>query len=910
MYYVITATTTTILAAPETETVVNSKPTEKVLQPAQQPEPAVDSKQKPTGAAAKQQSSVVSDKKVEVASAPEVGKAATTKASAVVKETPAVAEQPTTASKNPPAQTAAAVAEEKSVSEEKKRGKAAAEVPTEAKPAAKTSNSSSNSSSGSNSSSNSNGSNKGGVGVAGNETKATSSSSGKKNDPAAVVSKGAAEQVNNSAAATVDEIDRAAAPVEPVSVSSKLEPVEKSTVTADKMVVATEEVVVSSIPKEEKELINYKKEKEASAAEQEQEAAKPIKSAAVEKKVVIAESKTDATETTTPAESAEENVKEAGSEKPGAVKLVMQYDEGQWSPLNVTGKKVYSMDQMRMLQSQPISQKQPEKVIDDPFIRANPESKKNQANASNAGGGGGGGGANLLFPHFYSEQFAGMQRPNNYNSKRNHSQSGSNVGEGKKPIVISLSLSSDVKLNQAENAWRPSIGMKKAKVEKEDTRTEEEKERDTVYKNFRIILNKLTPENFEKLMDEVKELAINTTERMNACMEMVFEKAVIEPNYTLTYAMLCKAVAQMGPSTSDFRVTMLTHCQKHFETLSDLEVTKKKRQERLDKLKVEETGDAVKNAEQMAELKAIVEEEERKERHRSVGIVRFIGELFKQGWITQSVISTCVEVLLRNQDEEYLECLCKLLTTVGPKIDEMPEFRSSWAQLASLVKNKEKFSSRVRFMILDLLDLRQNKWVPRRAENKPKAISQIHKEEERAFQSNQEEQRMQQMAAGRGSMSKNQGGGGGMVNLSGPRNSSQGGDNDQRSYNKGSQRGNRRNEGRDNRSYNDRNQGSSSNSAADTSNQGSNSNNDDGEWIKAPTKRTAIDPAKFKPKTQVIDDSTRLGSAMSYRNWTQTKNSYATLQEMDSKDSAPPKGDSMYSRNSMERDRYGEWKFY
>lgn len=53
---------------------------------------------------------------------------------------------------------------------------------------------------------------------------------------------------------------------------------------------------------------------------------------------------------------------------------------------------------------------------------------------------------------------------------------------------------------------------------------------------------------------------------------------------------------------------------------------------------------------------------------------------------------------------------------------------------------------------------------------------------------------------------------------------------------------------------------------------------------------------------QVIDDSTKLGSAMSYRNWTQTKNAYATLQETE----APSKPDSMYSRNSMERDRYGE----
>ena len=37
-------------------------------------------------------------------------------------------------------------------------------------------------------------------------------------------------------------------------------------------------------------------------------------------------------------------------------------------------------------------------------------------------------------------------------------------------------------------------------------------------------------------------------------------------------------------------------------------------------------------------------------------------------------------------------------------------------------------SSRVRFMMIDVLDLRKNVWVPRREDNNPKTIDQIHKE--------------------------------------------------------------------------------------------------------------------------------------------------------------------------------------
>jgi hypothetical protein len=39
-------------------------------------------------------------------------------------------------------------------------------------------------------------------------------------------------------------------------------------------------------------------------------------------------------------------------------------------------------------------------------------------------------------------------------------------------------------------------------------------------------------------------------------------------------------------------------------------------------------------------------------------------------------------------------------------------------------------SSRVRFMLLDVIDLRRGKWVPRREDANPKTIDQIHKEAE------------------------------------------------------------------------------------------------------------------------------------------------------------------------------------
>lgn len=93
----------------------------------------------------------------------------------------------------------------------------------------------------------------------------------------------------------------------------------------------------------------------------------------------------------------------------------------------------------------------------------------------------------------------------------------------------------------------------------------------------------------------------------------------------------------------------------------------------------------------------------------------------------------CLSNLLENKDEERLECLCKLLTTVGKelevnkKCDISPIFNT----MKEIVDKKHgKISSRVRFMIQDVIDLRKNKWVPRRQDLNPKTIDQIQKEAE------------------------------------------------------------------------------------------------------------------------------------------------------------------------------------
>lgn len=44
---------------------------------------------------------------------------------------------------------------------------------------------------------------------------------------------------------------------------------------------------------------------------------------------------------------------------------------------------------------------------------------------------------------------------------------------------------------------------------------------------MRGILNKLTPEKFEKLVDTVNAMPIDTTERLSSVIDLIFEKVCI-----------------------------------------------------------------------------------------------------------------------------------------------------------------------------------------------------------------------------------------------------------------------------------------------------------------------------------------------------------------------------------------------
>ncbi|XP_046742557.1 eukaryotic translation initiation factor 4 gamma 3-like isoform X2 [Diprion similis] len=410
----------------------------------------------------------------------------------------------------------------------------------------------------------------------------------------------------------------------------------------------------------------------------------------------------------------------------GPAPLKYIYKDDQWSPLNKSGKKVYDRDFLIKLQNDPNSKIKPLNLPDlEVVLKENSRNRGamdlRQLKDVSLGG-------------KYDFPFAPFGKQSQSMRSSVPPKRGSQQGKPKnaKPVIhLSLSLREDVKLRETENAWKPG----RMKGSGATDNVEEDAKTEALYKRVRGVLNKLTPQKFNTLVNQVRALQIDSQEKLQGVIDLVFEKAVDEPSFSVAYALMCKELAMMHVSSSDskagkeesnvnFRKLIITRCQMEFEKNTVDETVKAV------KLKeIEECTDP----EKKKELQAALDEEERRIRVKSVGNIRFIGELFKQGMLTTNIMHRCIRHLLSQIDEENLECLCKLLSTIGKDLESKSQNLSDYfKQMLDIVNRKSagKVSSRVRFMLQDVIELRLNKWVPRRDDSNPKTMAEIQKEAE------------------------------------------------------------------------------------------------------------------------------------------------------------------------------------
>eukprot|EP00731_Ephydatia_muelleri_P015427 Em0008g1147a len=201
--------------------------------------------------------------------------------------------------------------------------------------------------------------------------------------------------------------------------------------------------------------------------------------------------------------------------------------------------------------------------------------------------------------------------------------------------------------------------------------TEEQKETQEVFHKFQSILNKLTPQKFQKLADATLQLKINTEERLKGVIDKIFTKALEETNVSEVYANLCRVLAPLAvetvnaegkPQAVTFRRLLLTKCQQEFEKDMQEDEERETMQKGVETAETEEIRKQRQTALEAAEVAS---------RHRFLGNVRFIGELYKMKILSESIMYECtIRLLKSSSDEESLEGFAVLMTTTGKDLDK------------------------------------------------------------------------------------------------------------------------------------------------------------------------------------------------------------------------------------------------
>ena len=203
-------------------------------------------------------------------------------------------------------------------------------------------------------------------------------------------------------------------------------------------------------------------------------------------------------------------------------------------------------------------------------------------------------------------------------------------------------------------------------------------------------LNKLSHKNYNKILESILECLDKSPILIDALLNNIFEKAILQTGYCGIYAQLCTHINDKYP----LKELLLNKCMSLYDCAKTTVVPNP-----------EVNYDAFCNY--------------MSEKTKYVGNFQLIGELYKYDLIGVDILQTYIKLLMEDMNitstnpeviaviEKYCESFCKLIKTVGKKLsaDKTVDINELYlTNLKKMAKNKT-FCNRIRFMFQDILDL-------------------------------------------------------------------------------------------------------------------------------------------------------------------------------------------------------------
>lgn len=342
-----------------------------------------------------------------------------------------------------------------------------------------------------------------------------------------------------------------------------------------------------------------------------------------------------------------------------------------------------------------------------------------------------------------SSSMGGMPHSPRQGSRRNGSKTNTFNAKAEAQAAKNMPLTQGLKIESLQisaGGWKPlSIG-KQAAASTQSALMDPA----MVQRKVKAALNKMTPDNFERISDQILEIAAQSKEEtdgrtLRQVIQLTFEKATDESHWASMYAKFCKKMLEtMSPDIRDenikdrtgqvvsggalFRKYLLNRCQEEFER--GWQVTLPAPKEGED----QKPGAAALLSDEYYLAAAA--------KRRGLGLVQFIGELYKLGMLTERIMHECVKKLVDYSDvpdEAEVESLCKLLRTIGGNLDAAEKGRpmmDAYFQRIQSMIDLPGLPSRLQFMLMDVVDLRKANWVSKEANKGPKTLEEVRAEAE------------------------------------------------------------------------------------------------------------------------------------------------------------------------------------
>ncbi|VDP08402.1 unnamed protein product [Heligmosomoides polygyrus] len=308
-------------------------------------------------------------------------------------------------------------------------------------------------------------------------------------------------------------------------------------------------------------------------------------------------------------------------------------------------------------------------------------------------------GADSKKQHSFIPPWMNQSRPSSKPSNRpyggrfshNDHRGGKGAGNKKFPPSarpsIERNIERTVPLHKAENAWKPE------KIRPEDLEKEEARIK-LLLKNVRALMNKITPTTKDDLIKEFLNYNVSSSQaQLASVINIIFDKAVEEPKFCPIYAEVCK---------------------QQVKAIDEEEDPKKKLQ-----------------------LQFELQDADNKFRRRKFGNITSILRLYRP--LCRTLASTVFQI---HWTIESLQCAIQLIESLGKQLDVSASDFNGKEYLDQTLNHLENVSTmctnKIRFMVMNVIELRQNRWLPRKGVDQgPKKLAEIHNEIKREQMENQ-----------------------------------------------------------------------------------------------------------------------------------------------------------------------------